>query len=78
MASINLSRVVAGGLVAGAVANAIDFVTNTYLLAADWAAFAPTRNLDPAKLPIMGKVWPTDSVAFNQATTRLSTITALD
>ena len=37
-----------------------------------------TRNLDPAKLPIMGKVWPTDSVAFNQATTRLSTITALD
>ncbi len=37
-----------------------------------------TRNLDPAKLPIMGKVWPPDSVAFNQATTRLSTITALD
>ena len=26
----------------------------------------------------MGKVWPADSVAFNQATTRLSTITALD
>ena len=26
----------------------------------------------------MGKVWPPDSVAFNQATTRLSTITALD
>jgi hypothetical protein len=48
MASINLGRVVAGGLVAGVVANAIDFVTNTYLLAADWAAFAPTRNLDPA------------------------------
>ena len=47
MASINLGRVVAGGLVAGVVANAIDFVTNTYLLAADWAAFAPTRNLDP-------------------------------
>ena len=37
-----------------------------------------TRNLDPAKIAIMGKVWPTDSVAFNQATTRLSTITALD
>jgi cytochrome b subunit of formate dehydrogenase len=48
MASINLGRVVAGGLVAGVVANAIDFVTNTYVLAADWAAFAPTRNLDPA------------------------------
>lgn len=48
MASINLGRVVAGGLVAGVVANAIDFVTNTYVLAGDWAAFAPTRNLDPA------------------------------
>ena len=47
MASINFGRVVAGGLVAGVVANAIDFVTNTYVLAADWAAFAPTRNLDP-------------------------------
>jgi hypothetical protein len=37
-----------------------------------------TRNLDPTKIPIMGKVWPTDSVAFNQATTRLSTITTID
>ena len=37
-----------------------------------------TRNLDPADIPIMGKVWPRDSVAFNQATTVLSTITALD
>src|SRR4030095_627014 len=48
MASINLGRVVAGGLVAGGGANAIDFVTHTYVLAADWAVFAPTRNLDPA------------------------------
>jgi hypothetical protein len=37
-----------------------------------------TRNLDPAKIAIMGKVWSPDSVAFNQATTRISTITALD
>jgi photosystem II stability/assembly factor-like uncharacterized protein len=37
-----------------------------------------TRNLDPTKIPIMGKVWPPDSVAFNEATTRLSTITTLD
>jgi len=50
MASINLGRVVAGGLLAGVVANAIDFVTNTYVLAGDWATFAPTRNLDPAAL----------------------------
>ena len=37
-----------------------------------------TRNLDPAEIPIMGKVWPRDSVAFNQATTQLSTITVVD
>ncbi len=37
-----------------------------------------TRQLDATRIPIMGKVWPTDSVAFNQATTTLSTITALD
>jgi len=45
-----------------------------------WTAISPdlTRALDAAKQPIMGKVWPPDSVAFNQATTRLSTITALD
>ena len=50
MASINLGRVVAGGLVAGVVANAIDFVSNTYVLASDIAAWAPTRNLDPAAM----------------------------
>jgi photosystem II stability/assembly factor-like uncharacterized protein len=37
-----------------------------------------TRNLNPAEIPIMGKVWPADSVAFNQATTQLSTITTVD
>jgi photosystem II stability/assembly factor-like uncharacterized protein len=37
-----------------------------------------TRQLDPSAVPIMGKIWPTDSVAYNQATTALSTITALD
>jgi hypothetical protein len=50
MASINFGRVVVGGLVAGVVANAIDFVTNTYVLASDIAAWAPTRNLDPAAM----------------------------
>jgi hypothetical protein len=37
-----------------------------------------TRQLDATKIEIMGKVWPSSSVAFNQATTTLSTITALD
>jgi len=45
-----------------------------------WTVISPdlTRNLDPRKIAIMGKVWPPESVALNQATTRLSTITALD
>jgi len=45
-----------------------------------WVAISGdlTRNLDPAEIPIMGKVWPRDSVAFNQATTQLSTVTAVD
>jgi photosystem II stability/assembly factor-like uncharacterized protein len=45
-----------------------------------WTAISGdlTRNLNSADIPIMGKVWPTDSVAFNQATTQLSTITVVD
>jgi hypothetical protein len=50
MASINTGRVIAGGLVAGVVANAVDFVTNTYVLAADWQAWAASHNIDPASL----------------------------
>ena len=33
MAGINTGKVMAGGLLAGLVANAFDFVTNTYILA---------------------------------------------
>src|SRR4051812_3991369 len=45
-----------------------------------WTAISAdlTRNLDRATIPIMGKVWPPDAVAYMEATTRLSTITALD
>ena len=45
-----------------------------------WVTVSPdlTRQLDATKIEIMGKVWPTYAVAFNQATTTLSTITALD
>jgi hypothetical protein len=48
--AINTGKVVAGGLVAGVVANAIDFVTNTYVLAADMQAWAASHNIDPASL----------------------------
>ncbi|MEO6238205.1 MAG: hypothetical protein ABIQ52_14500, partial [Vicinamibacterales bacterium] len=45
-----------------------------------WTAISGdlTRNLDRTKIEIMGKVWPADSVAYMEATTRLSTVTALD
>ena len=45
-----------------------------------WTAISPdlTRNLDRTKIPIMGKVWPPDAVAYMQATTTLSTITTVD
>ncbi|MGH9309357.1 MAG: WD40/YVTN/BNR-like repeat-containing protein, partial [Vicinamibacterales bacterium] len=45
-----------------------------------WATVSPdlTRQLDATKVPIMGKVWPTYAVAYNQATTTLSTITAIE
>ena len=45
-----------------------------------WTAISAdlTRQLDATAIPIMGKVWPRDSVAFNQATTTLSTITTID
>jgi photosystem II stability/assembly factor-like uncharacterized protein len=46
-----------------------------------WMAISPdlTRNLDPRTIPIMGKVWdPATTVAYNNATTPLSTIVSLD
>lgn len=48
--AINTGKVVAGGLVAGVVSNAVDFVTNNYVLAADWQAWAAAHNIDPATL----------------------------
>jgi hypothetical protein len=48
--AINTGRVVAGGLVAGVVANAVDFVTNNYVLADDWQAWAVQHNIDRAAL----------------------------
>jgi hypothetical protein len=66
MASINIGRVVAGGLVAGVVANAIDFVTNTYILAADWQALAVAHNMDPAAMtsPAVAGTWVAVDFAY--------------
>ena len=59
MTGINTGKVIAGGLLAGLVANAIDFVTNTYILAADWQAFAAAHNMDPAAMtsPAVAGTW---------------------
>src|SRR5438034_6384864 len=59
MASINTGKVVAGGLLAGLVANAFDFVTNTYILAPDWQAWATSHNLDPGAMtdPKVAGTW---------------------
>ena len=46
-----------------------------------WTKISPdlTRNLDPHVIPIMGKVWdPATTVAYNNATTTLSDIVAID
>jgi photosystem II stability/assembly factor-like uncharacterized protein len=45
-----------------------------------WVTVSPdlTRHLDATTIEIMGKVWPPTAVAFNQATTTLSTITTID
>jgi hypothetical protein len=48
--AINTGRVIAGGLAGGVVANAVDFVTNNYVLAADWQAWAASHNIDAAAL----------------------------
>ena len=45
-----------------------------------WTRISPdlTRKLDPFNIPIMGKVWPRDSVALNTSTTALSNVISLD
>ncbi len=45
-----------------------------------WTRISPdlTRQLKWEELPIMGKVWPPDSVAYHESTTALSNIVSLD
>jgi hypothetical protein len=59
MAGINYGRVVLGGLVAGIVANACDFVINSYLLIEDGRRMIQRLNLDPAVVnsPAVGVRW---------------------
>jgi photosystem II stability/assembly factor-like uncharacterized protein len=46
----------------------------------NWTRISPdlSRNLDPFNIPIMGKVWPRDSIALNTSTTALSNVVTID
>lgn len=46
----------------------------------NWVRVSPdlTRQLDWRALPIMGKVWPSDSVSLHESTTALSNIVSID
>ncbi len=46
MASINVGRVVTGGIAAGAVLSACDFVVNNYILNDIWLRVMQARNVD--------------------------------
>ena len=45
-----------------------------------WTRISPdlSRSLDPFNIPIMGRIWPRDSVALNTSTTPLSNVVSLD
>jgi hypothetical protein len=57
MSRINLGRVVIGGLVAGIVANAFDFVFNTYMLVDESAAMVSRLNLNSARVQSSVTTW---------------------
>ena len=57
MGRINLGRVVLGGLVAGVVANALDFVINAFLMTEEGADMAQRLNLSQAALDSSVTVW---------------------
>jgi hypothetical protein len=54
---INAGRVVLGGLVAGVVANALDFVINEYLMKEEGADMAQRLNLSEATLQSSVMAW---------------------
>ena len=57
MGRINAGRVLLGGLVAGVVANALDYVINAYLMEEEGADMAQRLNLSQAALDSSMTVW---------------------
>jgi hypothetical protein len=56
MSGINTGKVFVGGLLAGLVFNVIDFITNTFLLAADFQANFTRLGLDATTLETPGLI----------------------
>jgi hypothetical protein len=50
MAAISPGKLVLGGVAAGVVMNAIDYVSNNFILAKDWQNVAQLRNIDLARM----------------------------
>jgi hypothetical protein len=50
MSGINMPKVVVGGLVAGVVVNAVNFVVNGVMLGQEWQAATVARGVDPAAI----------------------------
>jgi hypothetical protein len=50
MSGINMAKVIVGGLVAGVVVNAINFVVNGLMLGPQWQAATVARGVDPAAI----------------------------
>jgi hypothetical protein len=62
--AMNSGKVVVGGLVAGVLMNAGDFLINTQILAAENTAFLRRLNLDPAALESFSGMLPWIVVDF--------------
>ena len=50
MSRVNGGKLVAGGILAGVVMNICDYVSNNFILAADWEHIARIRNVDMADM----------------------------
>ena len=59
---------------------ATNYVYRTEDRGDSWTRISPdlSRNLNRDEIPIMGKIWPADSIARNTSTTALSNVVSLD
>lgn len=64
MSGINLARVLIGGIVAGVVANAGDYLVNQVILVEDGTQLAQRLNLDQAQVAASGTTWIVVNVLY--------------